>query len=72
MCFTCYESHCEQLGLASRLQWREGRQPVLQYRVYIDVTAVFINEYIPHTEHYKELLIKELRTKEKLSLNFSR
>lgn len=47
-------------------------QPVLQYLVYIDITAVFINESIPHTEHYKELLIKELRTKEKLSLNFSR
>lgn len=44
---------------------------MLQYLVYIDVTAMFINECIPHREHYKELLIKELRTKEKLSLNFS-
>lgn len=36
---------------------------MLQYLVYIDVTAVFINEGIPHTELYKELLIKDLRTK---------
>lgn len=47
-------------------QWREGGgQPVLQYLVYIDVAAVFINECTPHTVHYKGLLIKELRTKEK-------
>lgn len=45
---------------------------MLQYLVYIDVTAVFINECTPHTVHYKELLIKELRTNENLSLSFSR
>lgn len=56
----------------AKLQWREGRQPVLQYLVYIDVTAVFINECSPHTVHYKRLLIKELRTKENLSLSFGR
>lgn len=45
---------------------------MLQYLVYIDVTAVFINECIPHTVPYKGLLIKELRIKENLSLSFSR
>lgn len=54
------------------LQWREGGQPVLQELVYIDVTAVFINECTPHTVHYKGLLIKELRTQENPSLSFSR
>lgn len=51
---------------------REGGQPVLQYLVYIDGTAVLINECTPHTVHYKGLLIKELRTKENLSLSFRR
>lgn len=55
----------------SKLQWREGRQPVCHYLVYIDITAVFINDCISHTERYKELLIKDLRSKEKLSLNFN-
>lgn len=45
---------------------------MLQELVYIDVTAVFINECAPHTVHYKGLLIKELRTKENLSLRFTR
>lgn len=56
----------------AKLQWREGGQPVLQYLVYIDVTAVFIKECTPHTVHYKGLLIKELRTKENLSVSLSR
>lgn len=56
----------------AKLQWREGGQAVLQYLVYIDVAAVFINECTPHTVHYKGLLIKELRTKENLSLGFRR
>lgn len=51
---------------------REGGQAVLQCLVYIDVAAVFINECTPHTVHYKGLLIKELRTKENLSLGFRR
>jgi len=45
---------------------------MLHYLAYMDKTAVFLNESIPHTEHYKELLIKELRAKEKLPLSFSR